>query len=279
MKRKTLWTIISYAIIAALGIVLLFPILYMFMASFKTNAEIFGSTKILPESFTLDYYIRGWQGNSQFSYWRFFANTFILVIPTVFFTLISCTVVAYGFARFKFRFKKLLFAVLLATMMLPNTVIIIPRYLLFNKFHWIDSYLPFYIPALLGCYPFFTYQLVQFMRGIPRELDEAAYIDGCGTFRTLVSIMAPLLKPALFSAGLLQFIWTYNDYFNTLIYVNSTSKFPVSLAMRMTLDAESVVEWGKVMAMACLVVLPLIVLFFSAQKYFVEGITAGSVKG
>jgi oligogalacturonide transport system permease protein len=279
MKRKTLWTIFSYAVIAVLGIALLFPILYMFMASFKTNAEIFGSTKILPETFTLDYYIRGWQGNSQFSYWRFFANTFILVIPTVFFTLISCTVVAYGFARFKFRFKKLLFAVLLATMMLPNTVIIIPRYLLFNKFHWIDSYLPFYIPALLGCYPFFTYQLVQFMRGIPRELDEAAYIDGCGTFRTLVSIMAPLLKPALFSAGLLQFIWTYNDYFNTLIYVNSTSKFPVSLAMRMTLDAESVVEWGKVMAMACLVVLPLIVLFFSAQKYFVEGITAGGVKG
>ena len=279
MKRKTLWTIFSYAVIAVLGIALLFPILYMFMASFKTNAEIFGSTKILPETFTLDYYIRGWQGNSQFSYWRFFANTFILVIPTVFFTLISCTVVAYGFARFKFRFKKLLFAVLLATMMLPNTVIIIPRYLLFNKFHWIDSYLPFYIPALLGCYPFFTYQLVQFMRGIPRELDEAAYIDGCGTFRTLVSIMAPLLKPALFSAGLLQFIWTYNDYFNTLIYVNSTSKFPVSLAMRMTLDAESVVEWGKVMAMACLVVLPLIVLFFSAQKYFVEGITTHSVKG
>lgn len=279
MKRKTLWTIFSYAVIAVLGAVLLFPIMYMFMASFKTNAEIFGSTKILPESFTLDYYIRGWQGNSQFSYWRFFANTFILVIPTVFFTLISCTVVAYGFARFKFRFKKLLFAVLLATMMLPNTVIIIPRYLLFNKFQWIDTYLPFYIPALLGCYPFFTYQLVQFMRGIPRELDEAAYIDGCGTFRTLVSIMAPLLKPALFSAGLLQFIWTYNDYFNTLIYVNSTSKFPVSLAMRMTLDAESVVEWGKVMAMACLVVLPLIVLFFSAQKYFVEGITAGGVKG
>lgn len=279
MKRKTLWNIFAYAVIIVLGVVLLFPILYMFMASFKTNAEIFGSTKILPETFSLDYYIRGWQGNAQFSYWKFFGNTFVLVIPTVCFTLISCSVVAYGFARFKFKFKKVLFAILLATMMLPNTVIIIPRYLLFNKFQWIDTYLPFYVPALLGCYPFFTYQLVQFMRGIPRELDEAAYIDGCGTFRTLVSIILPLLKPALFSAGLLQFIWTYNDYFNTLIYVNSTSKFPVSLAMRMTLDAESVVEWGKVMAMACVVVLPLILLFFSAQKYFVEGITAGGVKG
>lgn len=279
MKRKTVGSIFSYAVITLLGVLLLFPILYMFMGSFKTNAEIFGSTKILPNSFSLDYYIRGWNGNVQFSYWHFFKNTFLLVLPTVFFTLISCSVVAYGFARFKFRGKKLLFSLLLATMMLPNTVIIIPRYLLFNHFQWIDTYLPFYIPALLGCYPFFTYQLVQFMRGIPRELDEAAYIDGCGTFRTLVSIMLPLLKPALFSAGLLQFIWTYNDYFNTLIYVNSTNKFPVSLAMRMTLDAESVVEWGKVMAMACVVVLPLVVLFFAAQKYFVEGITAGGVKG
>lgn len=279
MKQKVLGQSIAYIIIAALGAVLLFPVFYMFLASFKTNAEIFGSTKILPQSFSLQYFIKGWSGNAQYGYLRFFANTFTLVIPVVIFTLISCTVVAYGFARFKFKGKKILFAVLLATMMLPNTVIIIPRYLLFNEFKWIDTYLPFYVPALLGCYPFFIYQLVQFIRGIPKELDEAAYIDGCGTFKILTSILPPLLKPALFSAGLLQFIWTYNDYFNTLIYVNSISKYPVSLALRMTLDAESVVEWGKVMAMACVVVLPLVMLFFSAQKYFIEGVTAGAIKG
>lgn len=279
MKRKTVSKWIAYGIIALLGIVLIFPIIYMFMAAFKTNAEIFGSTKILPESFSFQYFVKGWKGNAQFGYLKFFGNTFKLVLPVVFLTLISCSFVAYGFARFKFKGKKILFGILLATMMLPNTVIIIPRYILFNKFHWVDTYLPFYVPALLGCYPFFIYQLVQFMRGIPKELDEAAYMDGCGTFKTLIYILIPLLKPALFSAGLLQFIWTYNDYFNTLIYINSTSKYPVSLAMRMTLDSESVVEWGKVMAMACVVVLPLIVLFFAAQKYFVEGITAGGVKG
>lgn len=279
MKRKAVSKALTYAVIALLGVALIFPIVYMFLASFKTNAEIFGSTRILPEQFTFDYYVKGWAGNGQYDYWVFFKNTFLLVIPVVLLTVVSCTIVAYGFARFNFKSKKLLFTILLATLMLPNTVIIIPRYMLFNKFGWIDTYLPFYVPALLGCYPFFIYQMVQFMRSIPRDLDEAAYIDGCGTFRTLVTILMPLLKPAMFSAGLLQFTWTYNNYFDTLIYINSTSKYPVSLAMRMTLDAESVVEWGKVMAMACVVVLPLVVLFFSAQKYFVEGITAGGVKG
>lgn len=279
MKRKTISRLITYGIIALLGVGLLFPIVYMVLASFKTNAEIFGTTKLLPESFNFRYYVSGWKGNGQYDYGQFFYNTFLLVIPTVLLTVISCTVVAYGFARFRFKSKKALFSVLLATLMLPNTVIIIPRYILFNQFGWIDSYLPFYIPALFGCYPFFIYQMVQFMRGIPKDLDEAAYMDGCGTMRTLICILMPLLKPAMFSAGLLQFTWTYNDYFNTLIYINSTSKYPVSLALRMTLDAESVVEWGKVMAMACVVVLPLVLLFFSAQKYFVEGITAGGVKG
>ena len=279
MKRRTISKGMTYLFILLLGIALLFPILYMVMASFKTNNEIFGSTAILPERLTFEYYVKGWAGNGQFTYWTFFMTTFTLVIPVVLLTVVSCTIVAYGFARFNFKSKNLLFTVLLATLMLPNTVIIIPRYMLFNKFGWIDTYLPFYVPAMLGCYPFFIYQMVQFMRTIPMDLDEAAYIDGCGTFRTLITILMPLLKPAMFSAGLLQFTWTYNNYFDALIYINSASKYPVSLAMRMTLDAESVVEWGKVMAMACVVVLPLVILFFSAQKYFVEGITAGGVKG
>jgi oligogalacturonide transport system permease protein len=193
--------------------------------------------------------------------------------------LISCSLVAYGFARFRFPGKKILFAVLIATLMLPNSVIIIPRYTLYNKLHWLDSYLPFYIPAILACYPFFIYQLIQFMRGIPRELDESAYIDGCGTFRVFYQILLPLMKPALFSAALFQFMWTYNDYFNSLIYINSVKKFTVSLALRLSLDAESVVVWGKVLAMAFVSVLPLIILFFAAQKYFVEGIASTGLKG
>jgi oligogalacturonide transport system permease protein len=164
-------------------------------------------------------------------------------------------------------------------LMLPNSVVIIPRYTLYNKFNWINTYMPFYAPALLCCNAFFPYMLIQFLRGLPRDLDESAYIDGCGTFKTFTHILLPLMKPSLFSAGLFQFLWTYNDYFNSLVFINSVKKFPISLALRMSLDAESVVQWGKVMAMAFVAVVPVILLFFAAQRYFVEGIATSGLKG
>ena len=270
--------VLDYLIIAVIGVVLLYPIIWMFCASFKTNEEIFGSVALLPKSFDFHYYVEGWTASTM-TYTQFFANTALLVLPTVVLTVCSCGLVAYGFARFRFPGKKVLFALLIATLMLPNAVIVIPRYALYNRFGWVNTYLPFYVPALLGCYPFFVFMLVQFMRGLPRDLDESAYIDGCGTFRVLVQILLPLLKPALFSAGLFQFMWTYNDYFNSLIFINSVSKYPVSLALRLSMDSESVIVWGKLMAMSFVVVLPLIILFFAAQKYFVEGIATTGMKG
>ncbi|MEY8354497.1 carbohydrate ABC transporter permease [Lachnospiraceae bacterium 54-53] len=269
----------DYLVIFVIGVILLYPIIWMFFSTFKSNDEIFGSVKLLPESFGLSYYAEGWKGTGKISYTSFFVNTFLLVLPTTILTVASSALVAYGFARFRFPGKKVLFAILIATLMLPNSVIIIPRYSLYNTFHWINTYLPFYVPAVLACYPFFTYMLIQFLRGLPRELDESAYMDGCGTFRTFVQVLLPLMKPALFSAGLFQFLWTYNDYFNSLIFINSVKKFPISLALRMSLDAESVVQWGKVMAMAFVAVLPVILLFFAAQKYFVEGIATSGIKG
>lgn len=277
--KKQLNTVFSYLLIILIGCVLLFPIVWMFLAAFKTNEEIFGSIALLPKTFSFDNFIQGWKSAGQYSYLTYFLNSFILVIPTTLLTLASCSLVAYGFARFNFPFKKQLFALLIATLMLPNSVIIIPRYVLFNKLSWLDSYLPFWAPALLACYPFFVFQMVQFMRGIPRDLDESACIDGCGTFRVFWQILLPLMKPALFSAALFQFLWTYNDYFNSLIYINSVSKYTISLALRLSVDAESVVVWGRVMAMAFVAVLPLILLFFTAQKYFVEGIATSGLKG
>lgn len=269
----------DYLIIIVIGVIMLYPIIWMFFATFKSNEEIFGSIKLLPKHFSFDYYVQGWKGTGKINYGTFFVNTFILVLPTTLLTVISSVLVAYGFARFKFPGKKILFAILIATLMLPNSVIIIPRYALYNEFNWINTYLPFYVPAVLACYPFFTYLLIQFMRGLPRELDESAYIDGCGTFQTFVQVLLPLMKPAMFSAGLFQFLWTYNDYFNSLIFINSVKKFPISLALRMSLDSESVVQWGKVMAMAFVAVLPVMILFFAAQKYFVEGIATSGLKG
>ena len=268
----------TYLIIVIIGIVLLFPIIWMFFATFKDNADLFGTVKLLPSTWHFENYIEGWKGSAGITYTKFFLNTFLLVVPTTLLTLFSSTLVAYGFARFNFPYKKLLFTLLIAMMILPNTVVIIPRYILYNKFHWVDSYMPFYAPALLCCNSFFPYMLIQFLRSIPKDLDESAYIDGCSTWKCLTKIILPLMKPALFSAGLFQFLWTYNDYFNSLIFINSVKKYPISLAVRLSLDSESIVNWGKVMAMAFVAVLPLMVLFFCCQKYFIEGIATSGMK-
>lgn len=269
---------VTYLIIVIIGIVLLFPIIWMFFATFKDNADLFGTVSLLPSTWHFENYIEGWKGSAGVTYTKFFLNTFLLVVPTTLLTLLSSTLVAYGFARFNFPYKKLLFTLLIAMMMLPNTVVIIPRYILYNKFHWVDSYMPFYAPALLCCNSFFPYMLIQFLRSIPKDLDESAYIDGCSTWKCLTKIILPLMKPALFSAGLFQFLWTYNDYFNSLIFINSVKKYPISLAVRLSLDSESVVNWGKVMAMAFVAVLPLMVLFFCCQRYFIEGIATSGMK-
>lgn len=168
---------------------------------------------------------------------------------------------------------------MISTLMLPNSVIIIPRYLIFNKLGLLNTYWPFYLPAAFACFPFFIFMIIQFLRGVPRELDEAAYIDGCSSMRLYFKILLPLIKPALFSAGLFQFMWTWNDFFNTLIYISSVKKFPVSLGLRASLDTASQVQWDKVMSMSLISILPLIVLFFFAQKYFVEGISTTGLKG
>ena len=278
-KRHRDGGFVDYLIIAVIGLVLLYPIIWMFFATFKSNEDIFGSTRLLPSVWHLENYVEGWKGSSRLTYTTFFINTFKLVVPTTLLTVASACLAAYAFARFDFPCKGLLFSLLIGLMMLPGAVVIIPRYLLYNQFHWIDTYMPFYIPALLCCNSFFPYMLIQFLRGIPKELDESAYMDGCSTFRTLVSILLPLMKPALFSAGLFQFLWTYNDYFNSLIFISSQKMYPISLALRMSLDSESVVNWGKVMAMAFVAVMPVMLLFFAAQKYFVEGIATSGLKG
>ena len=204
-RQKEIRSTVMYIILVAVGVVMLFPVFWMFLACFKTNNEIFGSLKLLPSSWSFEAFAKGWQTTGTFTYTRYFSNTFLLVVPTVIFTIVSCSLVAYGFARFEFKSKNVLFMVLITTLMLPNSVIIIPRYALFNKLHWLDSYLTYWVPAIFACYPFFVFMMVQFLRGIPKDLDESAYMDGCTSFRCFVQILVPLLKPAIFSAALFQF--------------------------------------------------------------------------
>ena len=279
LRKRNSVSVGLYIAVLVVGLVMLLPIVWMFFATFKTNEEIFGSLKLLPSHWSFQPYIDGWNVNGRITYATFYINTFVLTIVTTLITVFIAALVAYGFARFKFPMKKLLFTILISTLMLPNAVLMIPRYSIFNTLGMLDSYMPFYMQALLGCYPFFIFMLIQFLRGIPRDLDESAYIDGCSEIGVLTKILLPLLKPALFSAALFQFMWTYNDYTNVLIYINSVKKYTLSLALRLSLDSESVVQWNKVMAMSFLSMVPLGILFFAAQKYFVEGMMTGAIKG
>ena len=277
-SRRLIRNTLIYIALTLLGIFMIYPLIWMFFSSFKSNNEIFGSLRLLPKQVIWDSFYRGWN-SGQFTYGLFFKNTFLLVIPVVLFTLVSSTLVAYGFARFNFPLKGILFTVMISTLMLPNAVIIIPRYILFNRFGWLNSYKPFTVPSIFACHPFFIFMLVQFLRGLPRELDESATIDGCNSFVILVRIHIPLLKPALFSAAIFQFIWTWNDFFNSLIYINSVKKYTISLALRMSLDTAAAANWNEILAMSTLAILPCVLIFFFAQKYFVEGIATTGLKG
>lgn len=271
---------LTYLLLVLLGFAMVYPLLWMLGASFKQNDEIFASLSLVPQKeWVWTAYRDGWNGIGNATFSLFFVNTFRMVIPTVIFTLVSSTMVAYGFARFRFPGKKLLFTFMIATLMLPNAVIMIPKYILFRNLGWLDSYKPFIIPSIFASSAFLVFMLLQFFRGLPRELDESARIDGCGSMRILVQILVPLCKPALFSAGLFQFIWTWNDFFNVLVYINSVPKYTLALGLRMTLDTQGDVAWNEIMAMSVVSILPCVVLFFSAQKYFVEGIATTGMKG
>lgn len=279
MKKKTKRTIWAYVILVVFGFIMVYPLIWMFFATFKDNKELFGTTALLPSSYSLDAYLKGWKGSGQYTFTTFFINSFKMVIPAVFFTIASCSIVAYGFARFKFVGKKLLFGLMISTLMLPNAAIIIPRYLLFRNLGWLNTFKPFWMPALLAAYPFFIFMLIQFLRGIPKDLDESAKIDGANSFVIFKSILLPLMKPALFSVGLMQFMWVWNDFYNPLIYINSVKNYPLALGVRMVLDTSGTVYWNQVLAMALVSILPLIILFFFAQRYFIEGIATTGMKG
>ena len=277
-KRSKARTFVSYLFLILLAYIMIYPLLWMLGAAFKTNAEIFGTISLLPKEPVYNAWADGWRGSGQYTFGRFLANSFLMVIPTVLFTVASSVLVGYGFARFRFPFKKLLFMLMLSTMMLPGTVVIIPRYIFFRKLGWLDSYLPFIVPAALATYTFFNYMTVQFFRGLPLELDESAKLDGCGSFLILTRILLPLCTSMIFSVIVFQFVWRWNDFLDVLIYISSVAKYPVALGLRMTMDISTDFDWNRIMAMSIVSILPPVVVFFSAQQYFVQGIATTGMK-
>ncbi|MDF2959962.1 MAG: carbohydrate transporter permease, partial [Paenibacillus sp.] len=256
-------------------------ILWLFFGSFKNNNEIFGKAALIPKHFQWMNYMDGWFAVNGIPFHTFFANSFILSLTILAGSLFSCSLAAFGFARINFPLKKLWFAVLLVTIMFPKQIIIIPQYLLFAKLGWLNSYLPMTIPAWLGEFngAFFIFLLIQFMRGIPLELDEAAVMDGCGKGRFFFQIMLPLLKPAMFTVAIFAFMWSWDDFFSHLLYLNSVDLYPVTLALNLFLDNTGKTNWGAMFSVSFLSILPLLLIFFFAQKHFVEGISTTGLKG
>ncbi len=273
----------QYFVLIVVGFVMIYPLLWMIGATFKSNAEIFTSIGFIPTNPTLDGYIAAVTQNygGDINIWRAFLNTYSYVIPKVIFTVISSVIAAYGFSRFKFKGRDVLFSIMISTLFLPQVVLNVPQYLMYNTFGWINSplYLPLWVPTLFATETYFVYQLVQFMRSIPHDLDEAASIDGCGPVKILYKIICPMLSPSLVACGLFQFMWSCNDFMGPLLYVTTPTKYPMSIFVKLSMDGDTGFNWNRILALSLISIIPQLIVFFAAQDAFIDGIAAGSVKG
>ena len=279
MRRMRLRTGATHVFIIAFGIAMLYPVIWMLVSSFKPNTLIFSDTSLIPRELTIEHYLKGWEGVAGTHFSRFFLNSFSISLLAIVGNVVTCTLAAYAFARLDFVLKKLWFGIMMLSIMLPAHVTTIPRFALFNSYGWMDTYLPIIVPKFLATDAFFVFLLVQFIRGIPRDLDEAATIEGAGRIRIFWRVIVPLSGPAMVTTALFTFLWTWDDFFNQLLYIYTPEKFTVPLALRMFVDATGESNWGAVMAMSVLSVIPCFVLFVSLQKYFVQGIATSGIKG
>lgn len=279
MKVRQRKNLLMHFLIILFGLIMIYPLIWMLSASFKEDVEIFQSTSLLPKNPTLNNYIYGWKGVSGVSFGKFFINSFFIAIVSIIANILSCSMAAYAFSKLEFKFKNTLFAIMLVTLMLPFHVRLIPQYIVFSKIGWVNTYLPLLVPKFFATEGFFIFLLVQFMRGISNELLEAPRIDGAGTFRIYMQFIMPLSVPALVTVAIFTFIWTWNDFFSQMIYLSAPPTFTVSLALRMFVDATGESSWGALFAMSCLSLVPLLFIFIVFQRYLVEGIMLGSIKG
>ena len=261
------------------GLLMIYPVLWMVLSSVKPNTQIFSDPGLIPRAFTLENYVSGWRGFAGVSFGRFFLNSIFISSMAVFANVVACSLAAFAFGRLKFAGKRIMFTIMMLTLMLPAHVTTIPRFVMYHSFGWVNTYVPFVIPRILATEAFFVFLLVQFVRSLPKDLDEAATIDGCGPFGIYIRIIMPLSKPALVTVALFTFLWSWDDFFNQLLFIASTSLFTVPLGLRSFVDATGDANWGAVLAMSTLSVLPCFVLFFSLQKYFVQGIATSGIKG
>ena len=274
--RRASWqdrgrSIIKHVLLIAASVLMIYPVLWMLVSSLRPTDVIFRTPGLWLNEVYLKNYTEGWNAlESPFGHYMI--NSAIVVIGAIAGNLFSCSLAAYAFARLKFRLKTLWFAIMLMSIMLPIHVVVVPQYILFNKLGFVNTFVPLILPKFLATEAFFVFLMVQFIRGIPRELDEAAVIDGCGHWRIFTRVMLPLMGPAIATTAIFTFIWTWSDFFTPLIYLTDPIAYTVPVALRGFLDATAGSNWGAMFAMSILSLIPIFLAFLFGQRFLVKGI-------
>ncbi len=271
-------SIIVHACLILGALLMIYPLLWLASSSLKPANLIFSDLSLWPARIRLQNYVEGWRG-AALPFSAFFLNSFFVSGLAVIGNVIACSMVAYAFARLNFIFKRTLFALMMLTIMLPLHATLIPQYALFYNLGWVNTFLPLTVPKFLAVDSFFIFLMVQFIRGIPRELDEAATIDGAGPVRIYWSVILPLLTPALVTTAVFSFIWTYEDFLSPLVYLTSMNLYTVPQGLSLLMSSKGASSWGPLLAMSLLSLVPLLVLFFIFQRRLIEGIATSGLKG
>nr|WP_311705069.1 carbohydrate ABC transporter permease [Streptomyces sp. DSM 44938]MDT0343949.1 carbohydrate ABC transporter permease [Streptomyces sp. DSM 44938] len=273
-QRHRLFT---HLLLIGFGFVMLYPLLWMVSSAVKPEELIFRETGLIPGEVTLDNFSEGW-GALSHSFGTYFVNSAIVTAGAVVGNLVACSLAAYAFARLEFPLKRLWFAVMLGSIMLPLHAVLVPQYVLFSELDWINTFWPLIIPKFLATDAFFIFLMVQFIRTLPRDLDEAARIDGAGHWRIFSRIIIPLSMPALATTAIFTFIWTWNDFLSQLIFLTNPDMFTVPVALRTFMDSSGNSSWGPMFAMSVLSLGPIFGFFLAGQRYLIRGIATTGLK-
>ena len=279
-KQRMISSVVYHLLVAAFGFIMIYPLLWMVLSSFKpTDMILPTASSLIPKEFTLRNYIQGWKGFMGYSFGTFFINSFIISLSSTFGTLFSSSLVAFALQRLQFKGRKILFTLVLSTMMLPAQILMIPQFMWFRHLNWVGTYYPMILPYFFAIQGFFVYLIMNFIGGIPKSLDEAAKIDGCSYYQIFFQIILPLIVPALVTSAIFSFIWRWDDYLSALLYVNRASMRPVALALQLFNDPSSGSDIGSTLAMSTLSIVPATIIFLVFQKQVYAGLASGSVKG
>lgn len=262
---------LKHILLIIASLLMIYPLLWLVASSFRPTEVIFRTPGLWVNDLYVQNYTQGWNALS-YPFGQYIINSAIVVIGAIAGNLFACTLAAYAFARLRFRLKGLWFAIMLLTIMLPFHVVVVPQYIIFNALGWVNTFVPLILPKFLATDAFFVFLMVQFIRGIPRELDEAARIDGCGHWKIFSRVMLPLMGPAIATTAIFTFIWTWSDFFTPLIYLTDPIAYTVPIALRSFLDSTSGSNYGAMFAMSILSLIPLFLAFLFGQRFLVKGI-------